>query len=96
VLNHSKVVGFVATSKPVEAKQFYEHCLGLTLREDSPFALVFSSGDTTVRVQKVESLVVPPYTSLGWEVTDIAAMAQHLTSMGVQFQHFFETMKAGT
>jgi len=88
MLTTSKIVGFVATTKPDEAKQFYEKKLGLKLLEQSPFALVFRSGDTTVRVQKVESLSAAPYTSLGWDVLDITATVQQLTSNGVVFQRF--------
>ncbi|MEO8152557.1 MAG: VOC family protein [Rhizobacter sp.] len=88
MLNTSKLVGFVGTTKPAEAKRFYEQSLGLQLVEESPFALVFASGGTTVRVQKVQSLSTPPYTSLGWEVKDIAATVQHLSSRGVEFQRY--------
>ena len=88
MLTTSKVVGFVGTVRPAEARHFYEQILGLQLLEESPFALVFTSGGTTVRVQKVQAVVTPPYTSLGWEVVDIAATVQHLTSKGVEFQHF--------
>jgi catechol 2,3-dioxygenase-like lactoylglutathione lyase family enzyme len=88
MLNTSKLVGFVGTTKPAEAKRFYEQCLGLQLLEESPFALVFVSGNTTVRVQKVQALATPPYTSLGWEVKDIASTVLHLTSKGVEFQYF--------
>ena len=84
----SNVVGFIGTAKPGEAKHFYEQILGLGLVEETPFALVFISGDTTVRVQKVETVVTPPYTSLGWEITNIATAVQHLTSQGVKFLGF--------
>ncbi|MEP6823315.1 MAG: VOC family protein [Ramlibacter sp.] len=88
MLNTSKLVGFVGTSRPAEAMRFYEQSLGLKLLEESPFALVFLSGDTTVRIQKVQSVAAPPYTSLGWEVTDIAAAVRSLVSKGVVFQHY--------
>jgi len=88
MLSTSRVVGFIGTVNPVEAKRFYEHSLGLELLEESPYALVFSSGDTTVRIQKVQELVTPPYTSLGWDVSDIATTVQQLTSRGVEFQRF--------
>ena len=84
----SKVVGFIGTAKPVEAKYFYETTLGLRLVEETPFALVFTSGDTTVRAQKVETVVTPPYTSLGWEIINIDTAVQQLTSKGVKFQSF--------
>lgn len=88
MLNSSKVVGFVATVKPVESAHFYEQILGLQFMEDSPFALVFASGDTTIRVQKVQSLTAPPYTALGWEVKAIVATVQQLTKKGVVFLQF--------
>ena len=88
MLNTSKIVGFVGTTKPAEAKHFYQQQLGLNLLEESPFALVFAAGDTTVRVQKVEVLVTPPYTSLGWDIVNIEATVKELTSNGVVFQHF--------
>ena len=88
MLNSSNIVGFVGTAKSVDAKHFYEKILGLKLLEDSPFALVFASGGSSVRVQKVESVVVAPYTSLGWEVRDIAQTVRHLTNKGVEFQRF--------
>lgn len=88
MLSTSRVVGFVGTARPAEAKQFYQQSLGLELLEESPFAIVFACGDTTVRVQKVEELATPPYTSLGWEVLDIADTVRRLTSNGVEFQLF--------
>lgn len=88
MLNAAKVVGFVATANPEEARHFYTDSLGLELLEESPFALVFDSGSTTVRVQKVETLATPPYTSLGWEVVDISNTVQYLMSKGVVFQQF--------
>lgn len=88
MLSTSKVVGFVGTANPDEARHFYEQCLGLTLLEDSPFALVFECGDTVIRVQKVESIFAHQYTALGWSVADISTTVQHLGSLGVEFQRF--------
>ena len=51
MLSHSRLVGFVATAKPAEARSFYEGVLGLALVEEGPFALVFDANGTTVRVQ---------------------------------------------
>jgi len=52
MLKNSKIMGFVATSRPEISKQFYEEILGLTLIEDTPFAIVLESGNATVRIQK--------------------------------------------
>ena len=43
MLNKSKVVAFVATSKPDSAKRFYEQTLGLPLITDDAFAIVFDA-----------------------------------------------------
>ena len=51
MLSHSRLVGFVATAKPAEARSFYEGVLGLALVEEGPFTLVFDANGTTVRVQ---------------------------------------------
>lgn len=88
MLRTAKIIGFVATTQPEEAKRFYEQCLGLRLIEDTPFALVFETGNTTVRIQKVETLSTPPYTTLGWEVTNIAETVEQLSNNGVEFERF--------
>jgi hypothetical protein len=43
----------------------YGDVLGLRLVSDESFALVFDSGGTTLRVQKVASVTPPAYTVLG-------------------------------
>jgi catechol 2,3-dioxygenase-like lactoylglutathione lyase family enzyme len=88
MLRTSKLVGFVATARPTEAKRFYEATLGLLLVEDGPYALVFDANGTTVRVQKVQSLAPVAHTVLGWEVKNIAATVQHLSSHGVKFERY--------
>ena len=84
----------------IESGRIYWNCQTcrgqILLRKDTraqacgrdTFRTRFPSGDTTVRVQKVETVVTLPYTALGWEVTDIATAVQHLTSRGVKFQRF--------
>ncbi len=88
MLGTAKLVAFVATADPVKAKTFYGEVLELEKLEDSPFALVFDANGTIVRVQKVESVSPPPYTVLGWEVTDIATTVEGLIAKGVEFEHY--------
>ena len=61
----TKACAFVATARPDAALTFYREVLGLRLREDTPFALVFDAFGTTLRVQKAERVVLAPYTSFG-------------------------------
>lgn len=88
MLSGESLVGFVATAMPERARTFYEDTLGLELLADSPFALVFRAGGTTIRVQKVRSLVVSDYTALGWQVGDIAGTAEGLALRGVVFRRY--------
>ncbi len=81
-----KLMAFVHTTRPEAARAFYEGVLGLTLLSDDPFALVFDSGGTTLRVAKVERLTPAPGTVLGWIVEDIAAAIDAFTAVGVVFE----------
>jgi catechol 2,3-dioxygenase-like lactoylglutathione lyase family enzyme len=82
----SEIMAFVATAQPDAAKAFYRDRLGFTLVEDSRFALVFVSGVTTLRVQKVGEVRAAAYTALGWRVPDIAASVAALEARGVVFE----------
>lgn len=81
-----KLICFAATTKPVVAKTFYGDTLGLSLIEESPFALVFDANGTMLRVQKVRKIPPTSYTALGWEVADIRSTIQGLSEKGVRFQ----------
>ena len=88
MLYSTSLVAFVATAQAEAARQFYESVLGLSLVEDSPFALVFDSNGTTLRVQKVEQVTPAPYTALGWQVTDIEASVRSLRAKGAVLQRY--------
>jgi catechol 2,3-dioxygenase-like lactoylglutathione lyase family enzyme len=80
-----EVMAFSATTDAVRARRFYEEVLGLKFVEDSPHALVFLSGPTLIRVQKVKELTPHPFTQLGWVVRDISAKVNELRARGVEF-----------
>lgn len=88
MLGSSEVMAFVATSDPARARRFYEDTLGLELRSDEPYALVFDAHGTTLRMAKVQTVVVAPYTVLGWIVPDIAAAIEGLVAKGVRFERY--------
>lgn len=88
MLGNSDIVAFGATANPNRAEIFYEDVLGLSKLEDTPFALVFNANGVILRLQKVDSFAPPPYTTLGWEVTDIVATAKGLIAKGVTFERF--------
>jgi predicted enzyme related to lactoylglutathione lyase len=88
VLNTSKLIAFVATTNSEKAQAFYEQKLGLTLSEDTPFALVFEANGVMLRVQKVQSLNPASHTVLGWHVADIRRTIATLVEKGVVFERF--------
>ena len=88
MLGASKVMAFVGTAHAARARAFYGDVLGLRLVGDEPFALVFESGGTTLRVQKVASVTPPQYTVLGWSVSDIEGTMERLRAGGVRFETF--------
>ncbi len=76
MLKLAKIVCFVATTKPAAAKKFYRGVLGLSLVEDSPFALVFDLNGTMLRMQKGQKVSPPPYPTLDREINDIQTMKE--------------------
>ncbi len=83
-----KLVAFVATAQPDAARAFYAGVLGLPVRRDDQFALVFDANGTALRVAKVETLAPQPFTVLGWVVEDIASAVDDLVAEGVTFERF--------
>ncbi len=88
MLGSEQLVAFVPITVAERAKAFYVDTLGLTLVEDTPFALVLRAGQVTVRATLVEELVPQPFTVLGWEVDDVMGTARRLAGAGVEFQRY--------
>jgi catechol 2,3-dioxygenase-like lactoylglutathione lyase family enzyme len=88
VLGDASLIGFVATTDAGRARAFYESVLGLRLVVDEEFALVFDANGTMLRIQKVEALTPHPFTSLGWQVDDIAEAVRALAAKGVAFERY--------
>ena len=88
VLATSALIAFVATAAPERAKTFYRDVLGLPLRSDEEYALVFDANGTMLRVAKVEALTPLDRTVVGWQVEDIESVARQLGERGVQFERY--------
>jgi catechol 2,3-dioxygenase-like lactoylglutathione lyase family enzyme len=82
------LMAFAATSDLPAARAFYERGLGLKLSGQSPIAITFDCGGTTLRVALVDKPVRAPYTVLGWTVADMAATVRDLAGRGVDFERF--------
>jgi catechol 2,3-dioxygenase-like lactoylglutathione lyase family enzyme len=87
-LGGAELVAFAPSTDLARSRAFYEDVLGLTLVEDSSFAVAFDIGGSQLRVTAVEQRVAAPYTVLGWAVADIAAAIDALTARGVVFNRY--------
>jgi catechol 2,3-dioxygenase-like lactoylglutathione lyase family enzyme len=86
MLETAKLMAFSTTTDGVRARAFYEGVLGLSVISDDAFALALNANGTMLRVQKLEQLTPPPFTTLGWEVADIASTVVQLRARGVTFE----------
>ena len=73
---------------PQRSRHFYNNILGLTLIDETQYAIILQSKNTTIRIQKTEQVVASPYTSLGWEVESIIETVVALGDAGVRFELF--------
>ena len=84
----TKLVGFLTTTKPEEARSFFEQTLGFRFIADDGFALVFDANGTTIRIAKAREFTPAHGTVLGWEVDDIRSAVGELVARGVHFEQF--------
>ena len=70
MLATSPLIAFVATASPERARRFYAEVLGLTLRSEDDFALVFDANGIMLRVVRVAEVAPVERTVLGWQVAD--------------------------
>jgi catechol 2,3-dioxygenase-like lactoylglutathione lyase family enzyme len=88
MLESGKLMAFAATKRPEQARAFYEGTLGLRVLSDDPYAIALDANGTQLRIQKVADFEPLPFTTLGWQVADIAATVEELQDRGVTFQTF--------
>jgi catechol 2,3-dioxygenase-like lactoylglutathione lyase family enzyme len=81
-------VAFVPSHDLARSRAFYEGTLGLDVVDVNDYALVLTSGPTTIRVTAAEGWSPQPFTVLGWIVPDIASTVSDLADAGVQFRHY--------
>src|SRR6476660_6222860 len=87
-LKGCEVVAFLATTRWEKARAFYCDVLGLTLEEDSPFAIVVRGKNAAVRIQKVSEFTPAGFTAMGWVVEDMEGKARELIGRGITFERF--------
>jgi len=84
MLDSGKMAGFVLTKDYDAARAFYEGKLGMEFVSHDQFALVMRVGGHQVHISKVPGFTPLQSTVLGWEVSDIMAVAKWLRDRGVE------------
>jgi catechol 2,3-dioxygenase-like lactoylglutathione lyase family enzyme len=88
VLADASFIAFVPVSEISVARAFYGSTLGLSVLEESPFALVVDANGTKLRLTPVPELRPQPFTIAGWEVDDLENTINKLDARGVAFKQF--------
>lgn len=78
-------VAIIQVSDTAKVRSFYEDTLGLEVIDETPFALVFEAGGTTLRVTPVPNFSPPAASVASWRVPDIEAAVRTLIGRGVRF-----------
>ena len=88
MLATEKLVAFGATTDGKRSARFYGSVLGLPVRSDDDFAIVFDANGVELRLQKVDRLTPHPFTALGWQVADVARVLERLSAAKVRPERY--------
>jgi len=88
MLTEAELVAFVPSEDIDRSRRFYERTLALRLVEQTAFACVFQAPNAQLRVTLVERAARAPYTVLGWQVADLAAMVHELRARGIETRRY--------
>lgn len=88
MLGDALIQPMVGTARADVAKLFYSDTLGLKLKHEDAFAMVFAIGDRELRVNRVPAVVPSTYAILGFHVKDIADIADRLEQKAVIMERF--------
>jgi catechol 2,3-dioxygenase-like lactoylglutathione lyase family enzyme len=88
MLAQSKLQSIVLTSQIQKAERFYREVLELSLRRVSDGILIFDVGGGDLQVAPVPATEPTEHTVLGFSVSNVAAVVDHLCARGVVFERF--------
>jgi len=85
ILAAAKPVAIICTRDRAGAAEFYRDTLGLRLKLEDDYAVVFDVGGIDLRVSAVPDFTPHEHTVLGFSVADVAAAVKALVEKGVTF-----------
>jgi extradiol dioxygenase family protein len=84
----AKAIGFIVTRDREKARAFYGDVLGFKKTHEDNFALVYDMNGTMLRISTLKDHAPQQHTVLGWEVSDIDAVAKALIAKGITFNRY--------
>lgn len=88
MLANATLQPMLATARPDAARAFYRETLGLTLKSEDMFALIFAVGAGEVRIAKAPTVTPSLYAVMGFIVEDIASIVTGLAAKSVMFERY--------
>jgi catechol 2,3-dioxygenase-like lactoylglutathione lyase family enzyme len=83
ILEAAKPVAIICTRDRARAAIFYRDTLGLRMKLEDNYAVVFEVGGVDLRVSSVPDFTPHEHTALGFRVPDVAAAVKALGEKGV-------------
>jgi catechol 2,3-dioxygenase-like lactoylglutathione lyase family enzyme len=88
MIGNANVNAVLAVKDLGQARQFYEGTLGLEVAKESPFNVVYKSGDTGLEVYVSEFAGTNQATAASWAVESVEDAAEALQAAGVVFEEY--------
>ena len=88
MLGSKRLIAFIPTVKPAEAKAFYQDVLGLRFIREDQVAVVFDANGTMLRITIVPEFTPYPFTVAGWSVPNIEEIVTALAEKGIAFERY--------
>jgi catechol 2,3-dioxygenase-like lactoylglutathione lyase family enzyme len=85
ILQAAKPVAIICTRDRARAAKFYRDTLGLRLKLEDDYAVVFDVGGIDLRVSTVPDFTPHEHTVLGFSIADVPAAVNALVAKGVTF-----------
>jgi len=80
----------IGVSDLEKATGFYGGVLGLHVDHETPYEIIYNSGDSKVAIYQTEQAGTNKATYVTWEVDDIDKEVAELRNRGVQFERYDE------
>jgi catechol 2,3-dioxygenase-like lactoylglutathione lyase family enzyme len=88
ILEAAKPVAIICTGDRARAAIFYRDTLGLRMKLEDDYAVVFDVGGIDLRVSTFPDFTPHEHTVLGFSVPDVAAAVKALREKGVTFNTY--------